>query len=193
MKHYIELTLLPDLETPLYFLWEKLYQQLHLALVETQDASKSVKVGVSFPEYSSERFQLGSKLRLFARSSSDLEVVDINKWLSKLSDYVHITSIRDVPDKVDGYAHFKRLQLKSNNGRLARRKAKREGITIEKTTAFFNGRKEAYSRAPFINIKSLSSDKRYRLMVVCEDAKTNQSDEGFSTYGLSAKSSVPVF
>ena len=193
MKCYLDITLLPNADIALYFLWEKVYQQLHLALVETQDANKHVKAGVAFPEYNEERFHLGSKLRLFAPSSNDLEAVNINQWLSRLTDYVHITSIRDVPDKVKGYAHFKRLQLKSNNGRLARRKTKREGMSIEEATAYFNGRKEQYSRAPFIQIKSLSSEKRYRLMIIRENVDTSQTGQGFSTYGLSAKSTVPVF
>ena len=51
MKNYIEITLLPSAEITLSFLWEKLYQQLHLALVEIQDSDKSVSVGVSFPKY----------------------------------------------------------------------------------------------------------------------------------------------
>jgi len=37
MKWYIDLTLLPESEIPIYFLWEKVYQQLHLALVEQQE------------------------------------------------------------------------------------------------------------------------------------------------------------
>ena len=44
MKNYIEMTLLPDADITLNFLWEKLYQQLHLALVEIQDSDKTVPV-----------------------------------------------------------------------------------------------------------------------------------------------------
>jgi len=193
MKSYIEITLLPNEEIPIYFLWEKLYQQLHLAFVEIKRPDNTVSIGVSFPNYDSSLNQLGCKIRLFASSTSDLEAININQWLSRLTDYIHITSIRDVPDYVEGYAHFKRLQLKSSNGRLARRKAKRERISIEEATAYFNGRKEQYSKAPFIQIKSLSSEKRYRLMIVREEADASQTESGFSTYGLSSTSSVPVF
>ncbi len=194
MKCYIEITLLPSADISSYFLWEKIYQQLHLVLVEAQGSNNTVKVGVSFPEYDASQYQLGHKLRLFAQSGEVLENLNVNKWLSRLSDYLHITSIRDVPEKVEGYVFFKRIQLKSNNDRLARRKAKRKNISYEQAKAHYDGRKEQYSRAPFIRIKSHSSDKRYRLIIARVDADSGaQIDDGFSTYGLSARSAVPVF
>jgi len=194
MKCYIEITLLPSAEIASYFLWEKMYQQLHLALVEAQDSNNKVKVGVSFPDYDASQYQLGHKLRLFAQSDEVLENLNISKWFSRLSDYLHISSIRDVPEKIEGYAFFKRLQPKSNNDRLARRRAKRKNISYEQAKAHYDGQKEQYSRAPFIRIKSHSSDKQYRLMIVRIDADSDaQMNDGFSTYGLSAKSTVPIF
>ncbi len=59
MKHYIDIILLPDPEIPLYFLWEKVYQQLHLALVEIKEPDNKVKVGVAFPQYDEQQHQLG--------------------------------------------------------------------------------------------------------------------------------------
>ncbi len=193
MKKYTEITLLSSDEVPLYFLWEKVYQQLHLVLVEAQDSNNKVKVGVSFPDYDASQYQLGHKLRLFAQSDEELENLNINKWFFRLSDYLHISSIQDVPEKVKGYAFFKRLQLKSNNDRLARRKARRENISYEQAKVHFNRRKEQYSRAPFIRIKSHSSGKRYRLMIVRIDTDNFQTSGEFNTYGLSSRSSVPVF
>ncbi len=193
MKSYVDITLLPGVDITLYFLWEKVYQQLHLALVECQDAKNNIKVGVAFPEYDERKFQLGNKLRVFAPFRVDLEALNINHWLAGLNDYVHITSIRDVPDKIEGYAHFKRIQRKSNNDRLARRRAKRKGISEEEAKAYFEKREEQYSQAPFIQVKSHSSDKRYRLLISREEAESFQTDNGFSTYGLSSSSSVPLF
>lgn len=191
MKFYIELTLLPSPEVPLYFLWEKIYGQVHLALVEMQDAEGKVSIGVAFPGYDASTFQLGSKLRLFADGKADLERLDLGKWLHRLSDYVHLTSIRDVPAKCE-YALFRRLQPKSSNVRLARRKAKRHSVTVEQAVQQLNGRKEQMSKAPFIWCKSLSSNKRYRLMIASDQDKQFQAGR-FSTYGLSSSSTVPVF
>ena len=193
MKFYIEITLLPSVEIPIYFLWEKVYQQIHLALVGIQDAEGKINVGSSFPEYNADQYQLGSKLRLLALSQKDLEGLNIHKWLSCLTDYVHITSIRDVPEHSAGYAFFKRIQTKSSNARLARRKAKRGGMSYDQALLVLNKHKEQISKVPYIHIKSLSSDKRYRLMIACVETKQRGNTESFSTYGLSSKSSVPIF
>ena len=50
MKYYQELTLLPDMEVELYYIWSNLYTQIHLALVELQDEQGNVPVGDTFPE-----------------------------------------------------------------------------------------------------------------------------------------------
>lgn len=193
MKSYVDITLLPDADIALYFLWEKVYQQIHLALVEAQGQNKKQPIGIAFPEYASDKFHLGNKLRVFAESEGDLATLNLPSWLARLSDYVHLTKVRDVPDKLDGYAIFKRLQLKSNNDRLARRKAKRDGIDLEAAHAYFENRKEVYSQAPFIRMKSLSSGKQFRLLITKEITNSSDASKGFSTYGLSSKSSVPLF
>lgn len=195
MKNYIELTLLPNIEEdiPIHFLWEKVYQQLHLALVEVKNASNEISIGVSFPNYDAQQHQLGCKLRLFASSEPELNDLDVGKWLNRLSDYVHWTSPRPIPDNVTQYAYFKRLQPKSNLERIARRKAKYEGIPFDDALKSMDNKKEVYSQAPFIRINSLSSNNPFRLLI--EKTETDQLiyNKGFSTCGLSAHSSVPLF
>ncbi len=195
MKSYVDITLLPSADITLYFLWEKVYQQVHLALVESQQTHKNpcVTIGVAFPEYMMERLHLGQKLRLFATSADALADLNITQWLIRLQDYVHITSIRDVPPKIACYAYFKRLQPKSNNARLARRKAKRKAISEDEATLCFAKRKEVYTRAPFIRINSQSSGKRYRVFILRVDSENLGTGEHFSSYGLSATSAVPIF
>jgi len=199
MKSYIEITLLPNADISLYFLWKKVYQQIHLALVESQDKKSRVKVGVSFPKYqwSDKKAHLGDKLRLFSASRQSLESVDLEQWLSRLRDYVHLTSIRATPKKLNGYAIFKRHQTKNNNERLARRKAKRQDITYEEALLSLKDRKEVYSTAPFIRAKSLSSGENYRIMIVRQkvEIETNPviSSATFNTYGLSSQYPVPLF
>ena len=43
-----------------------------------------------------------------------LEKVDINKWLSRLRDYVHIKPIVPVPEKVSGNAIFRNFKTKGS-------------------------------------------------------------------------------
>jgi CRISPR-associated endonuclease Csy4 len=192
MKHYQDITLLPDPETPLYFVWEKVYQQLHLALVEIKQDNK-VKVGVAFPHYDAEQHQLGCKLRLFAPSYELLEKLNMHRWLERLSDYVHISSIKNVPDNITTYAVFKRVQLKTSNARLARRKAKRQGISEQQALASLQGHPEKTSELPYIQIKSHQTEQRFRLVIEQQKVQTSQVTEGFSCYGLSSTNTVPVF
>lgn len=213
MKHYIELTLMANTDINAFNLWSELYQQLHLGLVEMQDEQKQVPIGVSFPEYVvGEKFSvLGGKCRLFAQDEATLARFDAPKWLARLSDYVHCTSIRRVPEKLTDYAIYSREHAKTNPERLARRYAKRHDLDFE--TAL-NGVVElradsnsgaAYPKSfrycempdkriatPFIRLLSLSNGQDFCLWI----KKTEVSESsigGFSTYGLSAKATVPEF
>ena len=153
MKYYLEITLLPNPDINLLTLWSKVFQQIHLGLVEMQDNQKRVPIGVSFPEYIiGEKYSvLGGKLRLFAQEETTLARLDAPKWLSRLSDYVHCTGIRSVPEKLNKLIP-----------------------------------------TPFIRLKSLSSDNTFCLWIR-KIAVTEPSSNTFSSYGLSATSTVPEF
>lgn len=213
MRHYLEITLLPNPEVNIHFLWSKVYQQIHLGLVEMQDAQRQVPIGVSFPEYAvGEKFSLlGGKCRLFAQNEADLARFDAPKRLSRLSDYVHCTGIRPVPEKPVGHATYQRLHPKTNPLRLARRYAKRHGLDFE--TAF-NGTVElrvgspggeSYPKSfrycemqekriatPFIRLQSLSNGQTFCLWIK-KTLVSESTAAGFSSYGLSGKAAVPEF
>lgn len=112
MNFYIELQLLPDQEVNLGYIWQKVFQQVHIALVEHKVASNQSLVAVGFPDYRQAQFPLGSKLRLFAKEPATLEKLDIPRWLTRLEDYVHIKGIKPVPNDVT-YVSFVRKQVKS--------------------------------------------------------------------------------
>ena len=201
MTAYLEITLLPDVDISLNFLLQKVYQQLHLKFVEMQreNITGSVQkgglqpIGVSFPKYNAQANTLGDKIRLFAQSEAVLERFNAKHTFRKLSDYVHVTNIREVPENGVMFGCFQRVQLKSNNARLARRKAKRENISFEQ--ALFKLRTHAEQRTdlPFMSIKSASNGESFRLFIIyCEKSQAS-SEQVFSTYGLSDKSTVPIF
>lgn len=196
MKYYLELTLLDSSDFSLYELWSQLYSQVHLALVETKNADDKVSVGVSFPQY---RFNvekklgfLGTKLRLFAQTEEELNQLNIKKWLERLVDYVHITSIRPVPEeKITGYACFKRKQPKTNAERLARHRVKRGDVSFDEALARYSN-VVTTTDLPFIHLKSLTSGQPFKLFIEKQPAEQSAS-QVFSTYGLSSESSVPEF
>jgi len=197
MKHYLDITLLPDAEANLGFLWQKVYQQVHLALAENKIAENESTIAVSFPNYGDKVFPLGDKLRLFAENQRQLEQLDIAKWLSRLTDYTHIKSIKEVPLSVDQYALFKRKQFKSNLLREAKRRAKYKNETLAEAMEHFK-HYESKTTLAFINMTSLSMGKDitenrgFKLFIEKEIGA--ESRQGvFNCYGLSKTATVPWF
>ncbi|MDM1780225.1 type I-F CRISPR-associated endoribonuclease Cas6/Csy4 [Acinetobacter indicus] len=201
MKYYVEVTLMKNNDFSLYELWSRFYSQIHIAFAEIKDTDNKVNIGVSFPQY---RFNaeksigfLGDKLRLFAQSESDLEKLDLKKWLDHLTDYLHVTSIREVPEaKVTGYAIYSRKQVKTNAERLARHEANKGRYTYENALAHYQ-KFITTTDLPYIQMLSLSTSneqdkKRFKLFIKKRPAEKSET-QVFSTYGLSSVSSVPEF
>lgn len=193
MTYYIEITLIPNSDMGLFSVWSKVYTQLHLALVELKDVNSRVPVGVSFAEYKhSERHGiLGSKLRLFASEMSHLEKLNLYHWFDRLSDYVHISSIRAVPSE-HRYVVVSRVRTPKNIGNLTRRYAKRHGVFLEDALEKYQNYEanKSSTNLPFIKIKSLSSSRDFNLCILQRERPTAQSGL-YSTYGLSNTSTVP--
>lgn len=219
MRFYQEITLIKTPEISPYFIWSKLYMQLHLALVEQQNSDKTVNIGVSFPEYKytdkedAGSTTLGIKLRVFANTEVELQQLDLTKWLERLTDYVHIKSIRPIPENIDSYLLVKRYRPDTNLERLTRRFMQRESKRIGKALSFNEAKalqnqrfaksnditlkqaEQHYKQPkvkdfPFIRLRSLSSAEEYSLQI--EQIRTEQHCTGsFNTYGLSSQSTVP--
>lgn len=194
MNHYIEITLLPNTDINLFSLWSKVFQQIHLGLVEMQDEQGRIPIGVSFPEYiTGEKYSLlGSKLRLLAQDQATLDKFNAPKWLSRLSDYVHCTGIRPVPEKILGYAVYQREQAKTGNERLARRYAKRHDMDYDTALMRYSALTHKTLATPFIRLKSLSGDQMFCLWIKKTKVEA-LSGTTFSSYGLSAVAGVPEF
>jgi CRISPR-associated endonuclease Csy4 len=194
MKHYIEITLIDNSDINLFSLWSKVFQQIHLGLVEIQDEYDRVPIGLSFPEYvTGEKFSLlGGKLRLLAKDEATLSQFNVTKWLTRLSDYVHCTSIRPVPEKLTGYAIYQREQPKTNKERLARRYAKRHDVDYDSALKCYSAMAHQTITSPFIRLKSLSGGNEFCLWIKKTVVK-EPSGMAFSSYGLSAVSTVPEF
>lgn len=213
MNYYLEITLLPNPDINLFSLWSKVYQQIHLGLAARQDDQSRVPIGVAFPEYvQGEKYSvLGGKLRLFAEHEATLSQFNASHCLARLSDYVHCTSIRPVPEKLSGYAIYQREQPKTSKERLARRYAKRHGMDLATALSFEIGltvdplpNKDYKTRfrycdmpqktvtTPFIRLQSLSGGQMFCLWIK-KTVVAEPSGAAFSSYGLSAVSTVPEF
>ncbi|NMU26494.1 type I-F CRISPR-associated endoribonuclease Cas6/Csy4, partial [Vibrio parahaemolyticus] len=56
MDYYQEITLLPDADISLGFIWQNVFQPVHLALVDNKIAGHQSAIAVSFPEYGKSGF-----------------------------------------------------------------------------------------------------------------------------------------
>jgi len=201
MNFYQEITLLSNTEVNLGLIWQQVYQQLHLALVENKISKYESAIGVSFPKYGDKPFPLGDKLRLFAHTDEQLQKFDVGKWLKRLSDYTHHTSIREVPSSVDEFVCFKRKQFKSASKieadieRRANYQSQKDNRPIEEVRAAlavqkYNGKCDL----PFVYMTSLSSNegiapsgiKKFRLFIEKEVVEEAQAGS-FTCYGLSSR------
>ncbi|HAQ45680.1 MAG TPA: type I-F CRISPR-associated endoribonuclease Cas6/Csy4 [Dialister sp.] len=90
MNYYQDITLIPNGEVSLSFLWTKVFTQLHLALAEEQRREGMVKTALAFPAYQDK--ELGNKIRILAPSAEQLERLHLDQGLERLSDYVHLTT-----------------------------------------------------------------------------------------------------
>ncbi|WP_121628847.1 type I-F CRISPR-associated endoribonuclease Cas6/Csy4 [Poseidonibacter antarcticus] len=196
MKYYIDIKLESDTEISLGFIWEKVYAQMHLAMVNQKDSEGMCKVGFSFPKYESKVFPIGDILRLFAPTKEELKLLNIEEYLKRLSEYVLISEIKEVPTNINAYVTFSRKQFKINKERLVRRQAKRQGISIEEARENYkdfdeeNKRKE--NKLPYINMNSLSNQNKMKVFID-KTVKTEVIKGLFTTYGLSKTSTVPYF
>lgn len=217
MNYYQELTILPDPEISPYFIWGKLFMQVHLALIEQTKAkygsdAKQSDIGVSFPDYRSndvshkEIATLGNTLRIFAQTASELEQLNLDQWLNRLSDYVTKTDIDEI-ESTNRHVNVYRQRQVKNMDRIARRYARRANLSFdqakhlmieryaEKKGISIEASRTAYQypkldHLPYINMESLNSAQTFSLAI--KQTEATQAKAGtFNTYGMSRLTTVP--
>lgn len=215
MRYYQDTTLIPDADINLGYIWQKVFQQIHIALVEsgydytrkenngTETTLRGSNIAVSFPCYGNNPYPLGNKLRLFAQEQAFLEKLDIEKWLSRLLDYVQIDSIKAVPGSVS-YAGFRQKRFKGEK-RLEQSLHKKAKHFSDKFGKDFNNilqelkKKHVFNeeKLPYIQVESQSSAsdaRKQRFKLFIEKAELAGSQQGkFDCYGLSKTATVPWF
>lgn len=191
MNYYQEITLIPNGEVSLSFLWTKVFTQLHLALAEEQRREGMVKTALAFPEYQDKG--LGNKIRILAPSAEQLKRLHLEQGLKRLSDYVHMIKIRKIAERrITGYSIYSRYQPDESVERKARRYARRhEGVSYKDALNLLNQREKTYN-LPYIQLKSVSTAQTFSLFIKKTSCQSEQSGT-LSTYGLSDNASVPEF
>ncbi|MGX9460357.1 type I-F CRISPR-associated endoribonuclease Cas6/Csy4 [Shewanella sp. A14] len=199
MNYYQEITLLPDVEIPLGFIWQNVFQQVHIALVENKISPNQSAIAVGFPDYKQGSFPLGSKLRLFAQEQSQLEKLAIADWLTRFKDYAHIKGIKPVPAEAT-FVSFTRKHIKSAERidremqQKAQRWATKSGTPLnECLTELEKTKPSGQSKLPFIFLhsqetKRRSPDENSKFPLFINRIEVDGKQNGiFDCYGLSAK------
>lgn len=195
MNYYQEILIKPSFDISVYFIWEKLFKQIHLSIVSSTKDKSYFNIGVSFPGYElrNKRNGLGNVLRIHAKSEEVLTALNTSDRLKSLTDMLEISPIKSVQiDKIEGYAIFRRKQVKSSSERLARRYAKRHQLSYTEAVKIYNDKEDELTSLPFINFDSLSRGSRFKLFI--ERKKVVTAVDGcFNSYGLSQEATVPLF
>ena len=192
MNFYQEITLIPDAEISPYFLWSKVYTQLHIALAHVKNQHGVDGIGISFPNYKYEEKDgktfatLGNKLRIFANTGDELDKLALPVWLDRLIDYVHLTSIKEVGDKATGHVIVRRYRYKDFDKKVSEF-AKFKGISDQEALAHCLAHKRAIKHYPFITLKSQTTQNDYKLSIWQEVAKDEKSGS-LNTYGMNNQS-----
>ncbi len=186
------MSLLQNADISSYFVWQQLFKQIHLALVKWKVGDNSSNIGVSFPEYNANSFKLGTKLRIFSEDERALENMNCENLLNRLSDYVYVGLVAEVPKQITNHACFRHVKMKGNKEKLARRRAKRSGKTFEQVVLDYKDFKEQHIDLPFINMVSATNGHRFKLFIEKQE-KREPCKGSYSCYGLSSSTTVPLF
>lgn len=198
MKYYIDITLLPDAETGLGFIWKKVFQQVHIALADNKVGANESPIAISIVGYGDKVFPLGNKLRLLAVSQEVLASLNIGQWLARLADYCHVTTIKEVPSNISQYAQFKRQQVKSIY-KKAQSRAAHLNKTYDETLAFLlKNSDDVACRLPFVRVESQQAQQagqdKNQFPLFIERTLLSEATVGkFDCYGLSKTATVPWF
>jgi CRISPR-associated endonuclease Csy4 len=207
MKYFLDITLLPDAENTLGSIWQKVFQQVHIALVDNKIGDNESAVALCIAQYDEKDSSLGSKLRLFAANQEQLSKIDIEKWLSRLTDFCHVSSIKLVPNNVRQFACFKQKRIKGQ-GRVESQLLKKAKHIAEKYNLEFDKCLEELkvksqfvkSSLPFVHVESqqtkkiVANERQATFPLFIERELSTQSIIGaFDCYGLSKTATVPWF
>ncbi len=210
MNYYQDITLLPDADIALGFLWQKIYQQVHIALVEQKVDAQHSAIAVSFPGYGGKGFPLGNKLRVLAKEKEQLEKLNLAGFLSRFEDYTHLKSIQPAPEGAPLVAFVRKntkgqSRIETDMQSKAELWAKKSGQSVADCLKQLEKTKpKAESKAPFIWMESQETkvsnpERAARFPLFIERIKVSNTQEGlFNCYGLSAlsgdqASTVPDF
>lgn len=187
MDYYVDIRILPDPDFETTVVMRALFARLHKALVTLGTDA----VGVSFPGFRTRPAAIGSEIRVHA-SRDTLDELFALAWLSGVRDHVVLDGPHAVPSNVK-HRSVRRVQPKGAAERLARRYAKRHGVSDEEALAIYRAASADTVRLPYIRMHSSSTGEGFSLFIEHGPIVDTPIAGTFSSYGLSDGATVPWF
>lgn len=193
MDYYLDLTLLPDEEVPIYFLRNKTYTKLHKAIHNL----KATNIGISFPQANVNK--LGGVIRLHSTQTRLQELQNLN-CLGNLIGYCKISHILPVPNKVEGYRTISRIRQTMSNAKLRRtvafKQAQKELSEAQANQYIQQYKAKMFATgldSPYLELQSTSTSNKYRLYIAFGDLQKQPIDGKFNRFGLSKTATISIF
>ena len=147
-------------------------------------------IGISFPDYHYDKkgksSKLGLKLRVFAPSQKALEMLNLDKWLERLTDYVHVKGIKAVPiDKATSHVSVHRYRFKPVDVQ-AQTLAEKLSISYDEAMVIVAKRKPEMA-LPYIQMRSETNQSHY-LLKILQQPRGEAKAGRFTVYGMNGMS-----
>lgn len=169
--------IIPDMFVNSGAIVSKIFDILHNSFVNLEQ-----EYAISFPEYSYERQYLGDTIIIGSKSKNGLEELNLNKALTGISMYAHVeNTIKEIGEK--NFKFFKRLHI-PNQASSYKRRAKKRGsnFNMREATAVLRVKRREMSKAPYIIVKSRSTNRKFSLFILPAENNTGRLNKyGFLT------------
>ena len=182
--HYIEIKAIPQVDMLQTEVISFCLQKLHQILPHFEG-----RIGLAFPAYGNDK-TLGGIIRLFG-SENDCDSVYIKS--QELRDYVLLSEVMPIPEKVRSYRIYQRVQMKGQSAiRRAEKRLTAQGKWSEEVRQNMLQKQATQRVYPHAHLKS-SSTKQQFILAIKSVYKAKSVEGSFSAYGLSQKATVPHF
>ncbi|MGR7920628.1 type I-F CRISPR-associated endoribonuclease Cas6/Csy4 [Zobellella denitrificans] len=183
MDHYVDIQVLPDPEFGQVDLLNALFAKFHRVLQQQTQG----RVGVSFPRHGR---LLGDCLRLHGSLPDLLNLQECN-WLQGMRDYTRVSLPAPVPTGAK-FRVVKRVQAKSAHNKRQRSIAK-GWLTPEQAMLRIPDTQQKTLKLPYVELNSRSNGNRMRVYIEHGPLQSEPVAGTFSSYGLSAVTTIPWF
>lgn len=182
--HYIEIKAIPQVDMLQTEVISFCLQKLHQILPHFEG-----RIGLAFPAYGNDK-TLGGIIRLFG-SENDCDSVYIKS--QELRDYVLLSEVMPIPEKVRSYRIYQRVQMKGQSAiRRAEKRLTAQGKWSEEVRQNMLQKQATQRVYPHAHLKS-SSTKQQFILAIKSVYKAKSVEGSFSAYGLSQTATVPHF